>query len=228
MLTYNDIIRIFYLPVNFLVIVSVLLGGIISVFAGYRIVGIIGSALVAVGFIVASFIGADQDLVVKILVGGVGGYHQYKLPLYIFVYYVYEKQYLIYVDNYLALLQRYVSIQMYEMYEKYSTEYVFTNYTNLHFNSQVYFLTLIMLFCFACFDLLKTYVILIVDLNHSSKDMTKTSLYLFTRRRLSISQVGGHCCSVRILRRTAHACYSIEWSWCCTDQFSDAGFDVCR
>ena len=53
--------------------ISVLLGAIISVFTGNRITAIIGSILVAVGFLVASFMGEDDEIVVQLLVGGVGG-----------------------------------------------------------------------------------------------------------------------------------------------------------
>ncbi|XP_052799040.1 uncharacterized protein LOC128230638 [Mya arenaria] len=49
----------------------VLLGAMLAVFLGYRITSVIGSVLVAAGFIVASFL--DEEVAVTVLSAGVGG-----------------------------------------------------------------------------------------------------------------------------------------------------------
>ena len=53
--------------------ISVLAGAIISVYLGYRLVAILGSALVAIGFFIASFISTDSEAPVQLLVGGLAG-----------------------------------------------------------------------------------------------------------------------------------------------------------
>jgi len=52
---------------------SVLLGAVLAVFLGYRVTSVLGSLLVAAGFLVASFLPTSQEIAVTVLGAGVGG-----------------------------------------------------------------------------------------------------------------------------------------------------------
>ena len=51
----------------------VLLGAVLAVFLGYRVTSVLGSLLVAAGFLVASFLPTSQEIAVTVLGAGVGG-----------------------------------------------------------------------------------------------------------------------------------------------------------